>query len=308
MRYFAAAAALAALLAVGAPIAGAASVPDAMNYQGELHQADGSPVPDGVYGIAFRIYDEDENSGGATIWGRSYDVPVTNGVFNVILGDPGGQKLTAEEEDISEAFDAQTRYMGITVLTDENGEVLADPDPQEMRPRQQILSSPYAIKAFRADNGVPVGTVLLHAGRVAPPGFLLCRGDFVNTSDYPDLFAVIGTTWGGTEERFNLPDLRGRVPMGAGPGHPLLTERFLGEKLGEETHTLTEDEMPEHDHRYNYELREHKDDHETDEDDVNYDVPNVSRITEWADTRDAGDDQPHNNIQPSAVVNYIIRY
>jgi microcystin-dependent protein len=65
---------------------------------------------------------------------------------------------------------------------------------------------------------VPAGTLLPFAGAAAPAGFLLCSGQAVSRTDYADLFAVIGTTYGagnGTTT-FNLPDLRGRVAAGKG--------------------------------------------------------------------------------------------
>ena len=67
--------------------------------------------------------------------------------------------------------------------------------------------------------------------------------------DYPDLFSVIGITYGGNGmETFALPDMRGRFPMGAGQG-PGLTDRALGSRFGHERHTLTTNELPPHSHR-----------------------------------------------------------
>lgn len=63
---------------------------------------------------------------------------------------------------------------------------------------------------------VPAGTILAYGGATAPSGFLLCYGQAVSRSTYSDLFAIVGTVFGtgnGTTT-FNLPDLRGRVPVG----------------------------------------------------------------------------------------------
>ena len=84
---------------------------------------------------------------------------------------------------------------------------------------------------------------------VIPPGFLECAGQNLLRADYPDLFAAIGTTYGSTSgDQFNLPDLRRRFPAGAAfppvPGGDM----NLGDTGGEEEHTLTEVEMPVHDH------------------------------------------------------------
>jgi hypothetical protein len=65
----------------------------------------------------------------------------------------------------------------------------------------------------------PTGTVKMHAGASAPPGYLLCQGQAVSRATYAALFAVIGAGDGSTT--FNLPDLRDRMPMGASASRAL---------------------------------------------------------------------------------------
>lgn len=62
----------------------------------------------------------------------------------------------------------------------------------------------------------PLGTVLSFAGQTAPRGFLLCDGASYLTADYPDLYAVIGNTYGGDSTNFNVPDFRETVLVGVG--------------------------------------------------------------------------------------------
>jgi microcystin-dependent protein len=77
---------------------------------------------------------------------------------------------------------------------------------------------------------------------------LACAGQPVPIAQYDTLYAVIGTTYGGDGvQTFNLPDLRGRVPIGQGQGQSL-PNYTLGQIDGEETHTLIEREMPTHSH------------------------------------------------------------
>ncbi len=80
-------------------------------------------------------------------------------------------------------------------------------------------------------------------------GWLKCDGRAVSRITYADLFATIGISFGAgnATTTFNLPDARGRVigAIGTGSG---LTARSLGHKEGTETHTLTIDEMPSHNH------------------------------------------------------------
>lgn len=82
-----------------------------------------------------------------------------------------------------------------------------------------------------------------------PTGWLLCDGRAVSRTIYAALFAAAGTQWGAGDgsTTFNLPDLRGRSPMGSGTGTGL-TARTVGSLVGEERHTLVNGEMPAHNH------------------------------------------------------------
>jgi microcystin-dependent protein len=77
----------------------------------------------------------------------------------------------------------------------------------------------------------------------APKGWALCHGQILAINQNQALFALLGTTYGGNgQTTFALPDLRGRMPMHEGQGHS------LGERSGEETHTLVSSELPQHSH------------------------------------------------------------
>ncbi|KAG2378391.1 hypothetical protein C9374_008534 [Naegleria lovaniensis] len=98
---------------------------------------------------------------------------------------------------------------------------------------------------------VPIGAIKLFSGHVEPEGWKWCDGSVLSCSSYPDLFAVIGTTFGGDGVlNFALPDLRGRVPVGAGQGSGL-TDRKLGHKGGTEAVQLFIQHMPKHAHSGN---------------------------------------------------------
>ena len=99
---------------------------------------------------------------------------------------------------------------------------------------------------------VPVGAVLAYGSSNAPNGWLSCLGQEVYRGDYPDLFAIVGTTYGagnGTTT-FNLPNLAGRVVVGQGSGSDL-TPRAMAATGGVETHALNTSEMPSHSHTSN---------------------------------------------------------
>lgn len=92
---------------------------------------------------------------------------------------------------------------------------------------------------------IPVGAIVQFGGVVAPDGWLICDGSAVSRSDYENLFNAIGTTYGNGDgfNTFNLPDLRGRVPIGAGTG-PNLTGRALGQAYGSERVMLGWNNLP----------------------------------------------------------------
>ena len=71
---------------------------------------------------------------------------------------------------------------------------------------------------------LPSGVVVPYAGATAPSGWLLCSGQIVNVATYPNLFAVIGASFGGNGiSTFALPDMRGRVAAGIDAGAGRLT-------------------------------------------------------------------------------------
>lgn len=94
----------------------------------------------------------------------------------------------------------------------------------------------------------PTGSISVYAASVAPNGWLLCDGSEVSRATYADLFALIGTTYGvgnGTST-FNLPNLKGRVPVGRDAAQ--VEFDVLAETGGAKTHTLTTAEIASHSH------------------------------------------------------------
>jgi microcystin-dependent protein len=96
---------------------------------------------------------------------------------------------------------------------------------------------------------IPPGMMMQYAGAAAPTGWVLCNGAAISRATFAALFAIIGTTYGVGDgsTTFNLPDLRSRVPMGAGTGTGL-SARALAAVGGAETHLLTVGELVGHNH------------------------------------------------------------
>ena len=93
-----------------------------------------------------------------------------------------------------------------------------------------------------------MGEIRMVAFNFAPKGWALCNGQILPIAQNQALFSLLGTTYGGNgQTTFALPNLRGRGPMhfGTGPG---LSSRFLGEVGGQESHTLSVSELPQHTH------------------------------------------------------------
>jgi len=174
-----------------------------------------------------------------------------------------------------------------------------------------------AVTAAKLDAGavsvlMPTASIMPYAGSSAPTGYLLCDGAAISRSTYSTLFGLLATTYGSGDgsSTFNIPDLRGRViagqdDMGGASANRLtgLTGGVDGDVLGgsggAETHTLSTAEMPSHTH----------------------DTGNIAGTGPYAESGDVsggsvaqnlttlptGGGGAHNNVQPTIILNYIIK-
>lgn len=164
------------------------------------------------------------------------------------------------------------------------------------------------------------GIIQMFAGATPPTGWLVCDGSAISRTTYATLFAAIGTTWGAGDgsTTFNIPDLRGRAPIGAGTGTNL-TARTLGGKLGEETHALTAGEtgLRAHTHSFTQPTVKVKYSKAVASGSATNHIDGSSSSSTAAPMEVSGgavgavtggekSGSAHNNMQPSAVVNFII--
>jgi microcystin-dependent protein len=92
-----------------------------------------------------------------------------------------------------------------------------------------------------------VGQIMIFAGNFAPAGWAVCDGRYLSVDEYQQLFNVIGTTYGGGNSMFALPDLRGRVPIGQGHG-PGQSAYQIAQTVGAESVHLRIPQLPPHAH------------------------------------------------------------
>ena len=180
----------------------------------------------------------------------------------------------------------------------------------------------------KTSDTLPIGTQVAYGGTVPPTGWLICDGSAVSRTTYAELFKVIGTSYGAGDgsTTFNLPNKKGRVSA----GYDSTNSKFnaIGKKLGEETHTLTAQELASHNHSGTTDLAGEHTHTSKDYYDVLYGQGTQRRVVAYGSTTNIGDtvsinnagshqhtfttnntggNQPHNNVQPTEVDNWIIK-
>ena len=158
-----------------------------------------------------------------------------------------------------------------------------------------------------------IGQIVLFGGNFAPRGWATCDGQLLAIASHSALFSILGTTYGGDgRTTFGLPDLRGRSAIHAGHG-PGLSQRNLGQRVGEESVTLTTGQMPAHQHNVacqagqgtlgtpagNFMAGDR-----SGADDV-YSAASDATMNAQV-IASSGGNAAHDNMQPSLAVNYII--
>lgn len=233
-------------------------------------------------------------------WPSDLDVLVNDGFL-----DPNWDRKNAFGRPYS--VERSGKYLNVkTSVRSEVAEVVKGLVPMTSI-NVEMITSTVPVPGVEADN-IPIGTIVPWPGNDYPHGWLVCDGRQVSRSEHDALFAVLGALYGSGDgySTFNLPDLRGRVIVGldnmGGSIANIITSdwaRKTGGTFGEEYHRLTLAEIPSHTHGYN----------ETPWQGSRYDGHSSPVMTGQVGsvTTPAGGDRPHNNIQPSMAMNWLIK-
>jgi microcystin-dependent protein len=177
-----------------------------------------------------------------------------------------------------------------------------------------------------------IGVIIPWAPNFAPRNWAFCDGQLLPIASFTALFSILGTTYGGDgRTTFALPDLRGRVAVQPGHG-PGLSNYVLGQRLGVESVTLMENELPAHEHSQisspgvevnattaggnqalpspSHRIAAGRLSFGVQVDQFSSASPNTQigglSISGVSDTEITGGGQPHENRQPYLALNYII--
>lgn len=219
---------VAILVCTASQLCAQVDIPAAINYQGHLAvPSTGQPVDPGVYHVEFRIWGHPTSTdAGYAIWGRSFPVHVvTNGLFNILLSDDGGELSNPAPltNDIRQAFMGADRYLGLRITQTPAGSV----NVPEISPRQRLVSAPYAMHAQNsteayhaetADEATLAQDAEKLAGKDAAVYYDNDRFDALGL--HTSYLSILAWQDGGTIHKTSLYDYWGSFYMGGTPSAP----------------------------------------------------------------------------------------
>lgn len=301
---------------------------------------DGAAVSRTTYGDLFSVVGTTYGSGNGS---TTFNVPDSRGYAGTnlnasdstfdTLGEKSGEKthiLTLAELPSHQHVMASPRYTTNTTHTHSTtGTVAEGPNPaggtadpiyttsvggdgahNEIQPSITKLSVIKHSNATDMSTPVPSGTSISGYWPTTPTGYLYEDGSAVSRTTYAALFAVIGTTYGSGDgsTTFNLPDSRGRLAV----NRSLTDVEFdvMGEKNGSKTVTLTIAQMPSHDHAIQNPRWSSSTSHtHSSGSNTAAEGPNpAGGVSDPIYTNFTGGGGAHNNLQPSIVKRFVIKY
>jgi microcystin-dependent protein len=291
------------------------------NVQSNGRVGIGAVATDDILEVAFNEDNSTETDYRNVKGIKIFNTNSTTGTLSALKLETGGsalgiigERISADEMKlhfISETFDGNPNTI-LTLLS--SGPVGIGTKTPNLSYKLDVvgdvnITGDYKVNGTSAITAVPTGTVSAFAGSAAPTGYVLCDGSEYNkVGTYAALFAVLGSTYntgGETANHFRVPDLRGRVVAGLDSANNVLNETnsidgtALGEVGGDDVHQLVVSEMPSHDHGGT---------------DSQVKVAGstlsiaASGTFNYGALPSEGGDGAHNNVQPTIILNYIIKY
>ena len=237
-----------------------------------------------------------------------------NSAAKLYIAGTGGNTFLAIKSDTMAAVDLEDSGAGVNQKHYQVASLEGALELRQINDNLTLKATPFKIDAngdvnitggYKVNGAelIPPGTVSAYAGATAPAGYVLCDGvEYNQVGTFAALFAVLSTTYntgGETANHFRVPDLKGRVIAGMG-GSLLSGTDAVADTGGAKTHTLTEAEMPSHSHTQVV-------DRDT-TNDFNTSGGNSGGVRNAdSPTSITGGGQAHNNVQPTIILNYIIK-
>lgn len=251
-------------------------------YAGNGSDDNAQLIPQKIYGVIIGATGGGGSGGGTSDYEDLENKPTINGVTLV-------EGLVTEDLNLGDTAHEEISQADFDALTSE----------EQNDGTVYFITDGVASNIFVDDN-VPVGTIAPYGGSNDPAYWLICDGRAISRTAYSELFSVIGTTYGTGDgsTTFNIPDLRGNIAIGASEDYE------LGDSGGEETHTLTVNEMPSHTHKTQgiaYQTQSYS------TNPLNYVLADLDNSYRTEFMMPAGGGQAHNNMQPYVVTNYIVK-
>lgn len=218
------------------------------SFQGYAIDPDGKALGSTAITVQFTI-SPSTGTGGTYV--ETYSLTTDPfGVFSAIIGE--GSKVSGADFKTLDFTRVGTRYKLKVEVKKTSGGVYATISDSDFN------AVPYA---RQAENGVPVGTIISFAGpkNKIPEGWAICDGSSQDgtSTQWKQLFDILGTTWGGSGNNFNLPDLRGMFLRGvndtradafADPSAASRTAATTGGNTGNNPGTFQTDQNESHTH------------------------------------------------------------
>ena len=266
------------------------NVPQKMSYQSVIRNSNNELVVNQSCSVSVKII-KVTTSGNQNVYVENHPTIITNanGLLSLQIGNgapTSGPFSAINWSDGPFSIEITTTPAGQTAITT----------------LSELHTVPYAINAITAANGNPVGTIIAFGGNTIPTGYLECNGEFIPSSDYPELSAVLGNSWGSpSSTNFYLPDLRGlflRGVTGSSANDPDVNTRTFTGANANAVGSMQMDTLGSHTHT-TYQTRNNN----TNVDNGGYSWSNETYFDRQTGATGGNETRPKN-----AYVRYIIKY